>query len=177
MTSTPVVRERAATDVAACVALMAKTHRLSGYPAHWPLDPAGFLAPEAEIAAWVLDDGRGGVIGHASLHRAEGDPAFEPVSEMSERSSDEFAVVARVLVDPDAQGGGLGRRLMEAATAHAEALGKHALLDVLVTSDAAIGFYENLGWVRIGEVAIHLDRGLVLETYVYSAPGWPERSG
>ena len=50
------------------------------------------------------------------------------------------------------QGSGLGRRLMEWSVEHARAMGrKRLLLGVKADNAAALGFYERVGFERIGE--------------------------
>ena len=58
--------------------------------------------------------------------------------------------VGMVIVDPDRQGGGIGRRLMDAILA--EAQGRVVILNA---TDAGIGLYERLGFARAGRVQQH----------------------
>lgn len=58
--------------------------------------------------------------------------------------------VISVAVDPRAQGGGVGKRLMREAEAVARANGFHVMtLMVHVDNRQAIGFYESLGWQKL----------------------------
>ena len=63
------IRPRGDADLAACVALVRWTHELDGYPTYPQPDPARFLAPAQETAAWVAELA-GRLVGHAALHDA-----------------------------------------------------------------------------------------------------------
>ncbi len=55
-------------------------------------------------------------------------------------------------VDPDLRGGGVGRRLVDAVRAWTrEGGGRFVRLGVLDGSPGPMGFYERLGFVRVGE--------------------------
>ncbi len=60
--------------------------------------------------------------------------------------------VTHVLVDPAAQGGGVGRRLIDAAIATARAASDDELVLVTPPDLAARHFYEALGWRSDGEM-------------------------
>ncbi len=150
---------------------MRRTHVDTGYPVYWPSDPEGFLLSSAEHASWVVLDDDGHVIGHAALHDAKGDPAFGPAHELTGLPAETFLVVARLVIDPDAQGTGAGTALLDAAVHHALAAGKHPILDVVTTSPKAIAFYDARGWTRLGEAVIEIDELPDLTTIVFAAPG------
>jgi ribosomal protein S18 acetylase RimI-like enzyme len=66
--------------------------------------------------------------------------------------SPDDAEVKRVYLLSRFRGAGLGRRLMQQAETHARASGiRRLLLGVYSGNDAAISFYERLGFRRIGE--------------------------
>ncbi|MER0483897.1 GNAT family N-acetyltransferase [Streptomyces sp. Edi2] len=120
------IRKRRDTDLDACVALLAEVHTHSGYPHHWPDDPARWLAPDSLTAAWVAETD-GTVVGHAALCGVE---------------------VSRLCVAPAARGAGLGGRLLRTVETAAAARGLRPVLEVKATDTAAIGLYERLGWIR-----------------------------
>ena len=117
--------------------------------AHWGYD-ADFMARvseamtlvPADIAAHevhVLLDSSGATVG---FHRVlPGDPA-----ELED-----------MWVEPDAMGHGHGRRLFEHAVATVRAFGATAL--ELDADPNAVGFYERMGMVRVGETPSNLIPG------------------
>lgn len=120
------IRKRRERDLDACVAVLAQVHTHSGYPHHWPDDPARWLTPDELTAAWVAEaDGR--VVGHVALCGRE---------------------VSRLCVAPAARGAGLGGRLLRAVEEEAAARGLRPVLEVKTTDTSAIALYERLGWVR-----------------------------
>lgn len=120
------IRRRRDTDLDACVAVLAEVHTHSGYPHHWPDDPAGWLTPDGLTAAWVAE-ADGSVVGHVALCGGG-------------RS--------RLCVAPSARGAGLGGRLLRAVEAEAAARGLRPVLEVKDTDTAALALYERLGWTR-----------------------------
>ncbi|MEU9122233.1 GNAT family N-acetyltransferase [Streptomyces sp. NPDC048506] len=120
------IRRRRDTDLDACVAALSQVHAHSGYPYHWPDDPARWLTPDGLTAAWVAEaDGR--VVGHAALCGRE---------------------ASRLYVAPAARGAGLGGRLLHAVEEAAAARGLTPVLAVKTTDTAAIALYERRGWRR-----------------------------
>jgi acetyltransferase len=68
------------------------------------------------------------------------------------------ADVVRLMVHPSAQGRGLGRALLDAAVAHARALGFEQLLLSTRGGTTLPAFYAALGWTEVGvfPAALHL---------------------
>ena len=63
-------------------------------------------------------------------------------------------VVHRLCVDPDRQGRGLGRRMMEFAEQFARVRGFRSIrLEVYPTAVAAVALYSRLGYLRAGQVS------------------------
>jgi acetyltransferase len=60
------------------------------------------------------------------------------------------AEVSRLMVHPDLQGHGLGRRLLVAAERHAAALGVEQLMLSTRGGTPLPGFYAGLGWTEVG---------------------------
>ncbi len=168
------IRTRAAADDDACVAVMALTHAVDGYPRYWPARPAGFLRAHGETDAWVAElDGR--VVGQVALHRAGGEPVLELAQARTGLPTEGLAVLARLLVDPQARGRGVGRALVRTATARALETGRRPVLDVLQGTPGPIALYESEGWTRLGPTTLDLS-GLgygdvpPLQLWVYLGP-------
>jgi ribosomal protein S18 acetylase RimI-like enzyme len=142
------IRRRRDTDLDACAAVLAAVHTHSGYPHHWPDDPASWLTPDGLSAAWVAE-ADGTVAGHAALCGPE---------------------ISRLYVAPAARGAGLGRRLLHTAEAAATARGLRPVLEVKTTDTAAIALYERLGWLRRGTERQEWGPGEVVWVHRYTAP-------
>ncbi|SEQ64025.1 GNAT family N-acetyltransferase [Microlunatus flavus] len=176
------IRPRTPADDDACVALMRRTHERDGYPRYWPAKPARFLRAPRETDAWVatLDDeaGAGRVVGQVALHDAAGEPVVELARAATGLAPEGLAVLARLLVDPDARGLGVGRALVRTAVARAHATGRRPVLDVLEETPGPIGLYESEGWERLGRTTLDLrpfGYGDVppLRLWVYLGPAVP----
>ena len=172
------IRTKVPADDDACVAIMRRTHAVDGYPIYWPDQPAKFLRAKGETDAWVAVDGDtpdGPVVGQVALHRAEGEPVLALAQEATGLPSDRLAVLARLLVHPDARGRGVGRALVRTAAARAEATRRRAVLDVLQSTTGPAALYASEGWTRLGPTTLdlgHLGHGDVppLQLWVYLAP-------
>ena len=168
------IRTKTPADDAACVAVMERTHAVDGYPRYWPAKPDRFLHANGETDAWVAElDGV--VVGQVALHRAEGEPVVTLATDATGLPVDRLAVLARLLVHPDARGRGVGRALVQTATARAQATGRRPVLDVLQSTPGPIALYESLGWTRLGPTSLDLRTfgyGDVppLELWVYLGP-------
>jgi GNAT superfamily N-acetyltransferase len=79
------------------------------------------------------------VLGHVALHEAAADPTLLAAQRATGLAADRLAVVARLLVSPDARRRGLGRRLLLAATAAAHATGLRPVLDVIQADSGPCG--------------------------------------
>jgi GNAT superfamily N-acetyltransferase len=172
------IRTKVASDDDACVAVMARTHAVDGYPRYWPSKPDRFLRANGETDAWVAVEGDrpdGRVLGQVALHRAEGEPVLALAQEVTGLPADRLAVLARLLVDPGVRGRGVGRALVRTATARARATGRRAVLDVLQSTTGPARLYESEGWTRLGPTSLDLSAvgfGDVppLQLWVYLAP-------
>lgn len=91
-----------------------------------------------------------GYLDAGPVHPEDADPAHRDAGEVYE-----------LYVDPLAQGGGGGGRLLREAERWFAALGVSRVeLSTLATNPAAQGFYEHLGWERTGRVT-PVDLGVV----------------
>lgn len=120
--------------------------------AHWGYDSAFMDLVDADLQisagsietdeVWVLEDGAGGTIG---FHRV---------------ISGEPAVLEDLWLEPSAIGGGHGRRLWEHAMGIARERDASAV--ELDAEPHAIGFYERMGAVQVGETASAVVPGRML---------------
>lgn len=68
-----IIRPRTEADLDACAAALRHVHHVDRYPAVWPADPAGWLAPPKLLAALVADRD-GTVVGHIGLGTSDNTP-------------------------------------------------------------------------------------------------------
>ncbi|MET7880109.1 GNAT family N-acetyltransferase [Micromonospora profundi] len=133
------IRDRTATDLPRCVAVLTEVHRLDRYPLNWPADPEHWLSPPDVLHAWVAGREPGFILGHVAVHRVcfAADPASMPAAEVS-----------RLFVAPAARGYKVGIQLLTHARQRAT---EHRLPLVLEIVDhersaLAIALYERTGW-------------------------------
>ncbi|MCX2952603.1 GNAT family N-acetyltransferase [Lentzea sp. NEAU-D7] len=120
---------------------------------------AAYLAEARRYGAWDLPP-LVETLGEIRRHLGDGTPAFGAfdgarlVGSVRSRLDGERMEVARLAVAPDVQGGGVGRRLLEAISGRAPADVRVVWLFTGAESDGNIRFYESAGFVRVSE---HLD--------------------
>lgn len=156
--ATPVttVRPRRAADLPGAVAALVSVHASDGYPVEGVSDPAAWLRPRGEVAAFVAEaDGR--VAGHAAV--------------VADPGTAGQAVLVRLFVVREARGMRLGEELVRSAEAYAREHGLRLVLDVLTKDTAAIRLYERLGWSRTGAGLHAYGAGLRADVLHYAAPG------
>ncbi|BDT96742.1 MULTISPECIES: GNAT family N-acetyltransferase [Nocardia] len=139
-----IIRPRTEADLDACAAALRHVHHVDRYPAVWPADPAGWLAPPKLLAALVADRD-GTVVGHIGLGTSDNTP------EVLRESAGAEAVVSviRLYVLPAARRAGVGARLLAEAARVAASWGQRAVLTVASDSTAAITLYERHGWRQV----------------------------
>lgn len=142
------LRPRQPDDMAACVAVLADVHAASGYPLHWPADPAKWLTSDNLLAAWVAEDEQA-VLGHVALCDTEDEPSAPAWSAAAGLPPRQLAAVAKLFVAPHARGRGIGAALLAEACAEARTRGLTPVLEVLDHDRAAIALYERAGWRRV----------------------------
>ena len=145
------IRARDDEDLAACGDLVVAVNRLDGYPVKLPADPVSFLVVADPLGAWVAEDG-GHVVGHVLLRPSTSEPVMAAASAAARLLVPRLAVVGRLLVAPAARRRGVGRALLEVATARAHELGRRPVLDVVAGHRDAVALYEDAGWRCVATV-------------------------
>jgi GNAT superfamily N-acetyltransferase len=163
------IRSKRDSDAAACVRLVREVHDADSYPRYLPADPATFINPPYETAAWVAEQDEV-LVGHVALHAAEGDPTLPAAQRATGLPAKALAVVARLLVAPSARRQGLGQALLAHAVTQARASGQRAVLDVTRDAAVPIALYEADGWSRLEPLTMVFDDGTSLAMWVYLSP-------
>ncbi|PKW25439.1 GNAT family N-acetyltransferase [Phycicoccus duodecadis] len=150
------LRDREPADLPRLVGVLEAQQAGSGYPVRWPLPfPAEeFVVRPGELGAWVAQVG-GVVAGHvALLHPASGWEAAA-FREAMGLPPERMATVSTLFVDAERRGAGIGTRLIDVAVAHARALGRVPVLDVVQEHSPAAALYRRRGWRVVGEARPH----------------------
>jgi GNAT superfamily N-acetyltransferase len=131
--------------------VLRRVHDTLKYPMVWPADPQAWLAGRTQVRAFVAElDGV--ICGHVAVARPEpGEAASAWAVDFGMPVSD-LLCISLLFVDPQAQGGGIGRRLLDVGHAEILALGAAPALEVVSLNTRAIALYEARGWRRIGSV-------------------------
>lgn len=164
------VRPREDRDLDALAVIAAEVQVNDGYPGRRPRDLRAFLVSDDALGSWVaeLDEA---VVGHVALHRTSLPVVMECARQVLPGTRDEdLAVVARLIVAPASRRLGIGSLLLARAAAAARDRGRHPILDVVATYDAANALYRAAGWVRAGEVEMRFADGTALQSCVYIGP-------
>ena len=148
---------------------MRLTHEVDAYPRFLPEHLASFLVDPSELAAWVAELGDD-IVGHVALHAGVGDPAAAVAGPASGLKAGQLAVVARLLVHPDARRSGIGRGLLSMATDFAHGHELRPVLDVQQAAEPALSLYERLGWRRAGPLTLPVPGHDALHLWVYLGP-------
>jgi GNAT superfamily N-acetyltransferase len=163
-----IIRPRTDDDLDELERIAAEVQRLDGYPVRFPLDLRSFVATKDALAAWVVEDGDGAIVGHVALNPRSSAAVMARASEVLGHGR--VAVVARLLVAPSARRAGLAARLLRVAADDARARGLHPILDVVASSAAPRALYEREGWRDAGTVVAVFGDGFSVEEAVYIAP-------
>ncbi|WP_413467619.1 GNAT family N-acetyltransferase [Mycobacterium sp. RTGN3] len=164
----PEVVPRQPDDLRKCVDLLRSVHLANSYPISWPSDPARWLAPPKQIAAWVVHDAIPNVRGHVALHEVASHAARDIWTTASGVQCEHLMVLSRLIVSPSYRRYGLAEALVTAATHYAHRHGALPVLDVAQDNVAAIRLYEKLGWRRVGELEIAASR--MISVFAYLGP-------
>lgn len=172
------MRLRRERDIPPLVSLADAVRAVDRWPPHRIGPTRDFIAGTIPLAALVATDD-GELIGHVAAHERSAGSVMALASDAIGIGVSELAVIARLFVDPERRGRGVGMKLLEASVEATLAAGRHPILDVWTDLDGAIALYERAGWVRLGEVAfrfnepcgpdcLHSDSSL--RSFVYTAP-------
>jgi GNAT superfamily N-acetyltransferase len=150
------LRERRPDDLPRLVEVLTAQQADSGYPVRWPLPfpVEDFVVRAGELGAWVAEI-EGVVAGHvALLHPASGWEA-DAFAEAMDLSAERMATMSTLFVDAQRRGAGIGTRLIDVAVAHARALGRVPVLDVVQEHSPAAALYRRRGWRVVGQARPH----------------------
>lgn len=168
-----VIRVRRPEDLARCEQLLRDVHERDAYPVRWPADPAGWLAPADELAAWVAErDGE--IVGYVVLRPVAGTDAAQPVAEATGVAVERIALLARLFVAKSARRGGLASRLVSTVVEEARRRDLYLALDVVEEHGGAVQLYERLGWRRVATTDaswLPVVDGVGTPLHCYVAPG------
>jgi GNAT superfamily N-acetyltransferase len=166
----PFVRARSKDDLPACERLARAVHLSDGYPVFLPDgDFRRFVASPGELAAWIAEQD-GEIVGHVALHPMTSLRAIGLVRSKLGLEPSRLGVIARLTVASSARGRGVGRLLLEAATAETRQRGLVPILDVVPRHESAVSLFERAGWTQIGKVNFDLPDGSTVAEFVYCAP-------
>lgn len=146
------IRARADADLDGCVAVLRRVHEHDGYPLRWPADPAAWLSPGRQAAAWVAEHD-GLLAGHVALTTAHPGAAATAWSGALRTDTDRLLCVATLFVDPRQRGHGIGARLLAVAGQAAAARGASPVLEVVALNQHAVALYRSAGWQQVGAVS------------------------
>ena len=159
------VRPRTDDDLDVLVELAESVRARDGYPGPGT-ELRSFLASPDALATWVAELD-GAVVGHVALHPTSLPVVMERAATVADPP---FGVVARLISSPATRRCGVGRALLDTATAEARRRGLHPILDVVVAYAPAIALYDDAGWTNAGEVTMRFDDGFTLQSFVYVSP-------
>ncbi|BEJ13080.1 hypothetical protein CspHIS471_0302540 [Cutaneotrichosporon sp. HIS471] len=151
------IRPRQPEDMPALCDLLGRQQPGSLYPVEWPLSMPvpEFIARPGEMVAFVAESS-GQILGHVAVRYGPHGPANE--HELTGRwakahgcAEEDVRVITVLFTDPAWAGKGVGSALFRAATQAALAGGGRPCLDVVVSNDGALGFYQRRGWEIVGE--------------------------
>ncbi|HEY0699110.1 MAG TPA: GNAT family N-acetyltransferase [Micromonospora sp.] len=169
------IRPRREDDLARCVEILVQVHRADRYPVVWPPEPTRWLTPRNLRGVWVAEH-EGRVVGHVAACDATGDPAAGLLTERTGLPTSQMAVVSRLFVDPAARGLEVGGWLMATVGMYAREHDLRLVLGALDVHTGAAGFYDRLGWRRLGTVDFTLSDGSVRPMHCYTEPDALPRS-
>lgn len=171
-----VIRPRETGDLPELAEVLVRVHAHDGYPVEGVADPAAWLTPPRELAAWTAALNRR-PIGHMSLTCASPtDDAAVMWKQATRRDISRLAIPVRLFVDPQERQRGAGKLLMLAAHDFAGRQRLELAFDVMLKDRDAIRLYEAFGCQRLGVITHHHSDGQAERAAVYAAPREPFRA-
>jgi GNAT superfamily N-acetyltransferase len=153
------LRDRAASDLPALVALLQRVYHGDGYPTVWPTDPGSWLAARNEYGARVVQVDAA-LAGHVSLGRPPTEPCGALWTAATDRPIEQLAEVTRLFTEPSVRRAGLGRLLLDRAVQAAHQQGAWPVLNVRRDGRPdAVHLYQTTGWHLVGTVPRRLGDG------------------
>jgi GNAT superfamily N-acetyltransferase len=153
------IRPRRPDDLVALANVLDRVSEASAYPPHRPAPSERLIATRDELASLAYQDDAGLVLGHVALHESSAPAVMDVATDATGLPLHQLAVVARLFVDPAAQGRGIGAALLARATRRSHELGRRPVLDVWEGLASARAFYEAAGWKRLGDATIEFRSG------------------
>lgn len=144
------IRSRRESDIPPLVSLADAVRAVDRWPPHRNGPTKDFIASNVQLAALVAEDD-GEIIGHVAVHDRSAGSVMALASDAIGVEASGLAVVARLFVDPERRGLGIGMTLLEASVEATIAAGRHPILDVWTELDDAIALYERAGWMRLAK--------------------------
>lgn len=167
------IRPREPGDIVELAQVLVRVHAQDGYPVEGVADPAAWLTPPRELAAWTAV-GDGEPIGHMSLTQAdETDDAALIWQQATDGDIDTLAIPVRLFVDPRERQRGAGKLLMLTAHNFASRHGLTMAFDVMLKDRDAVRLYEAFGCRRLGVITHRHGDGQTEPAAVYVAPREP----
>jgi diamine N-acetyltransferase len=140
--------------------------------ATWP-NTFGSILSEAQIV-YMLDmmystealQHQVQALGHVFLLASEPHQTLGYISYELHYKNTPQTKIHKIYLLPQAQGKGVGKALIEAVVAAAQAHQNHALLLNVNKYNKAVGFYERLGFETIDQENIDIGNGFLMEDFV-----------
>lgn len=173
------IRPRRPEDIDELAAILDRAGVVDGYPPHRPAPSRFLIATRDELAAFVVVDPQDRPVGHVALHEASAPSVMQVAAAATGLPMAKLASVARLFVDPTAQRRGLGRALLDHASADARHLGRRPVLDVWEELPSARALYESARWTAVGATVIEfrsgctpscVHEGTSIRSFVYVSP-------
>lgn len=153
------IRRRRPEDLARLGALLEEMRREDGYPPHWPAAGAFLVTTTDELDSVVWEDSDGRPVGHVALHKRSARSVVEVATSATGLDVEQLAFVARLFVRTPSRRAGIGRKLLDHATARAHQLGLQPALDVWERLPRAQGLYRSAGWDVVGSATLRFRSG------------------
>nr|OQO24000.1 hypothetical protein B0A51_08889 [Rachicladosporium sp. CCFEE 5018] len=179
------IRPRRSEDLEACLDVLQRVYKDSGYPVNGPSLP--FLQGPQTLVSWVATipcpdssqpSSNHRVVGHIALANATDTDVAVNLWRSRNRPEPVF-VLQRLFVDPAAQGQGIAQGLIRAVVDEGRRRGGSVVLFALIKDQVAMRLYEKLGWTEFGTAIFGEGKGegVEMEAVCYVAPDERSRQG